>query len=119
MPDNKNDSLASLTERLREARKIADEYPWGQPGSGTVKAVVGDVLEAADEIERLQAENAALKARLVVDDAMVERATSVHNRYIVGAESRPDIAIHPPLDNELLFMHAALEAALGAKEVQE
>ena len=64
MPDNKNDSLASLTERLREARKIADEYPWGQPSSGTVKAVVGDVLEAADELERLQAENAALKARL-------------------------------------------------------
>ena len=111
MPDNKNDSLASLTERLGEARKIADEYPWGQPGSGTVKAVVGDVLEAADELERLQAENAALKARLVVDDAMVERAADAYNREMMSPMST-----YPPTERELQCTRAALEAALGGNE---
>ncbi len=105
MPDNKNDSLASLTERLREARKIADEYPWGQPGSGTVKAVVGDVLEAADEIERLQAENAALKARLVIDGAMVGRAEEA----IVESE------MYSPGMSTFALARRALEAALGTK----
>ena len=97
MPDNKNDSLASLTERLREARKIADEYPWGQPG--------GDFLEAADEIERLQAENAALKARRTVDDAMVGRAEEA----IVESE------MYSPGMSTFALARRALEAALGTK----
>ena len=72
-----------------------------------------------ETIDYLEAENAELRARLTIDDAMVERATSIHNRYIIGTESRPDVSMHPPLESDLRFMRAALEAAFGTKEPQE
>ena len=65
-----------------------------------------------DTIDYLEAENAALKARLVVDDAMVERAANAYNREILGVTNRPEIPTHPPLERELRCTRTALEAAL-------
>lgn len=51
----------ALPRALRWGRKVADAIKLGEPGSGTIKAIACDLPAAAEEIERLQAENAALK----------------------------------------------------------
>ena len=60
---------------------------------------------AANEIERLQTENAALKARRTVDDAMVGRAEEA----IVESE------MYSPGMSTFALARRALEAALGTK----
>ena len=59
MPDTE------ITDDLRMVLR-ADEAQWLQNGP---KSLGGLFQRSADELERLQAENAALKARLVIDDA--------------------------------------------------
>ena len=61
------------TEIADDLRMVlqADKLQWLQSGP---KSVGGLFQRSADELERLQAENAALKARLVIDDAMKFRA---------------------------------------------
>ena len=81
--------MSDIVTRLR----YADSQP---PSDVLDTALYG---EAADEIERLQAENAALKQRLVIDDAMVERACEVFPKW-----------------PGLTLMYAALEAALNGGE---
>ena len=60
----------------------------------------------ADELERLQAENAGLRERLTIDDAMVERAAEAYFARSGRLNLRACI-------------RAALEAAFGTKEPQE
>jgi len=63
-----------------------------------------------DEIERLRTENAELRQRLTVDDAMVERASHALNQVV---NARWDGILGDA--NTLVLVRAALEAALGVE----
>ena len=89
------------TERIvKDLRFLGNMGGTYLPGQGDTFA-----HEAADEIERLQAENAALKARRTVDDAMVGRAEEA----IVESE------MYSPGMSTFALARRALEAALGTK----
>ena len=76
-----------------------DEVPWHD----AAQIPRGIFVVAADEIERLRAENAALKARLVVDDAMIGRAEEA---LCESARYDPDVST-------FTMVRRLLEAALG------
>ena len=94
MPETpKNDSVAWLRKEARNPDLL----------------YAGSIMACVYEIEGLRAENAALKARLVVDDAMVERAANAYNRerFLTGGA---------PTEGDIRYMRVALEAALGGSE---
>ncbi len=82
------------TERIvKDLRFLGNMGGTYLPGQGDTFA-----HEAADEIERLQAENAALKQRLEIDDAMVERrerpTAITHEQYEAALEAICDEPDH-------------------------
>ena len=94
-----------------------DSVAWLRKGARNPDLLyAGSIMACVYEIEGLRAENAALKVRIVVDDAMVERAANAYNREILGVTNRPEIATHPPMERELRCTRAALEAVLGGNE---
>ncbi len=114
----------ALPRALRWGRKVADAIKLGEPGSGTIKAIACDLPAAAEEIERLQAENAALKRRPVIDDAMVERlAAALWNERalskwseIAARAERPTSAWRKTVSAERARSLKLLEAALNGGE---
>ena len=95
--------LRYFVTRLEELRELSRaKFPSPPHALGPIEDAM---LEAAAEIERIEAENAALKARRTVDDAMVGRAEEA----IVESE------MYSPGMSTFALARRALEAALGTK----